>query len=234
MSELLDDIFHDLPEKKRKVQTAGIKYEELFYEQGYQYIFGFDEVGRGPMAGPLVAGAVCLPISDIKRLKELKGVRDSKQMTEQQREKLSPIIQEVALTWGIGQVDAVELNEMKLTKGTYLAFERALQDAQNRADIKPDCLFLDYVAWAEKAPLAQFCLPKGDAHSLTIACASVIAKVYRDNLMVEMSADYPEYGFDDHKGYITAKHKQALSQYGVTPIHRTFYDPVQEAMQNNR
>ncbi|MEO0596005.1 MAG: ribonuclease HII [Chloroflexota bacterium] len=220
----------------RKHKTASCMLEAKYLAQGYQHIIGIDEAGRGPMAGPLVAGAVCLPLDDIDALKEaLKGVKDSKEMTRNQREDAFTRIQETALAWGIGSVDAHEMPQVgNMTQVTYLAIKRAVTQAiDNGAITKPDVLLIDYL----KLPaddydgIPQEAIKHGEKHSLSIAAASVLAKVYRDERMREYAEQYSEYGFDQHKGYPTKAHRLALQTYGATPIHRVNYRPVQDAIE---
>jgi len=216
----------------RKDRTASLMLERTYQEQGYQYLFGIDEAGRGPMAGPLVAAAVCLPLDNFDTLREtLKGVKDSKQMTHRQRVKAADMIREVAITWGIGEVSATEISEInQMTEVTLLAMRRAVEDAVRREEIMPQVLLVDYyrLPWIEEIP--QESLKQGETHSLSIAAASVLAKTYRDAMMVKYAVDYPKYGFEKHKGYPTAAHQAALRQYGVTDIHRRNYAPVKRIL----
>lgn len=207
---------------------------ELTYrKQGFRYIFGIDEAGRGPMAGPLVAATVCLPLDDFESLREkLKGVKDSKEMTLRQRERAFDLIQDVALAWGIGEVSADEMpiiNNMTLV--TIKAMQRALDNAFNDEITEPDILLVDYLHLPGYDDVHQESLTRGENKSLSIAAASVLAKVHRDRLMVEFAEQFPDYGFEKHKGYITAAHKSALSEYGPCEIHRKNYAPVKIAIQ---
>ena len=205
--------------------------DKEYFDQGYQHIFGIDEVGRGPMAGPLVAAAVCLPLDDPQLTEKLKGVRDSKDMTHRQREAASERIKEVALAWGIGSVSAAEMIEVgNMTAVTMEAMHRALKDARNRAQVPVDFLLVDYYRVPFFPPDQQASFKKGDTLYLSIAAASVLAKVFRDRLMIDYAETYPNYGFDRHKGYQTQAHRKALKQYGPCPIHRRNYAPVQKAL----
>jgi ribonuclease HII len=198
------------------------------YNAGYRHIYGIDEAGRGPMAGPLVAAAVCLPLKRADDLPDLlKGVKDSKQMTLKQREAAYETIQQVALAWGIGAVYAHEMPTINnMTRVTHRAMERALTDATERSGITPDYLMIDYLMLPSFDLDRQQALKKGDTLSLSIAAASVLAKVWRDRYMIQMATKYPEYGFDSHKGYITRAHKAALREHGICEIHRLNYTPV--------
>ncbi len=217
-----------MPKKKRNTnQTASLMYEHQYWESGCHTIIGIDEVGRGTWAGPVAAGAVSLPFQRGDLSKVLAGVRDSKQMTPRQRNHLVDRIKEVATVWGVGSASSAEIDEFGIVPATKLAMKRALDMTR----IQPDCLFLDSVAWPEVS-LPQICIVKGDARSLTIAAASVIAKVWRDEMMRELDKEYPQYGFAVHKGYGTAKHHAALKQYGASPIHRMTFAPLRALTQS--
>jgi ribonuclease HII len=213
--------------KKRRERTASLLHERLYHSQGYAFIFGIDEVGRGPWAGPVVAGAVCLPITDSRLSPKLKGVKDSKMMTPRQRESLVDTIKEVALAWGIGKASSVEINDLGISPATRLAMRRALESALETVDFEPSCLFIDSVLLPEVPGIPQVSLVGGDARSLSIAAASVVAKVWRDDYMVELDAEWPQYGFAAHKGYGTPQHQAALKEYGPSPLHRLYYKPIQ-------
>jgi ribonuclease HII len=207
--------------------------EQTYRKQGFRYIFGIDEAGRGPMAGPLVAATVCLPLDDFESLREtLKGVKDSKEMTFRQRERAFDLIQEVAITCGIGEVTADEMPIIgNMTIVTIKAMQRALEAAFTDKITKPDILLVDYLHLPDYDDVPQESLTRGENQSLSIAAASVLAKVYRDRKMIEFAEKFPAYGFEKHKGYITAAHKSALFEYGPCEIHRTNYSPVQLATQ---
>lgn len=207
--------------------------EQTYRKQGFRYIFGIDEAGRGPMAGPLVAATVCLPLDDLDTLrKQLKGVKDSKQMTFRQRERAYDVIQELALAWGIGEVSAAEMPKIgNMTTVTIIAMQRALDAAFTDEITRPELLLVDYLHMPDYDDVPQESLTRGENQSLSIAAASILAKVYRDRKMIDFAEQYPDYGFDKHKGYITAAHKSALFEYGPCEIHRTNYTPVQLASQ---
>lgn len=219
----------------RKDKTTSPMREYTYYEQGHRYIFGLDEAGRGPMAGPLVAAAVCLPLDNLDDLqKTLKGVKDSKKMTRLQRERAYEVIQDTALAWGIGEVSAEEMPKIgNMTRVTYTAMHRALDNAFTDAIPEPDVLLVDYLTLPDYDDTIQESLVRGESLSLSIASASVLAKVYRDNKMVDYATQFPEYGFDKHKGYITRAHKSALREHGACEIHRMNYAPVQQLRQKN-
>lgn len=217
----------------RRHKTASLRHEKQYYSEGYTRIFGIDEAGRGPWAGPVFAGTVCLPVSNDRLPVLLKGVRDSKDMTRLQRETLIETIQKNALAWGVGSASAPEIDDLGINKATRLAMQRALDAALEMSGIdKPDALFLDSLLWPEMAHVPQVSIVEGDTRSLSIAAASVLAKTARDALMLEYDAQYPDYGFAEHKGYGTAKHQAALKQYGPSPIHRTYYEPIRQLLQD--
>ena len=184
--------------------------ENSYFSQGVDVICGVDEAGRGPLAGPVCAAAVILP----KGI-ELPGLTDSKKLTDKKRRELYPIIKEQAIAWGIGFASEKEIDEINILQATFLAMQRAL----DQLAIKPDLALID--GNREK----DFGIPvktvvKGDSLSLNIAAASVLAKVTRDDLMLSLAEDYPQYGFAVHKGYGTKAHYAALREHGPSPIHR--------------
>ena len=184
--------------------------EDSFYAEGFQYICGVDEAGRGPLAGPVCAAAVILPEHC-----QIPGLTDSKKLSDKKRRELFPIIQEQAIAWGIGFATEQEIDEINILQATFLAMERAIA----QLSVKPDLALID--GNREK----DFGLPvktvvKGDSLSANIAAASVLAKVTRDDLMEKLAPDYPQYGFEIHKGYGTKAHYAALREFGATPIHR--------------
>lgn len=184
--------------------------EDSFYAQGYQVICGVDEAGRGPLAGPVCAAAVILP----KHL-EIPGLTDSKKLTDKKRRELFPLIQEQAVAYGIGLASQEEIDEINILQATFLAMERAL----SQLNVRPDMVLIDGNREREFGVPVQTII-KGDSLSANIAAASILAKVTRDNLMVELAKQYPQYGFEIHKGYGTKAHYEALRQYGASPIHR--------------
>ena len=202
---------------KKKSQKLQAEYDRLdammAYERQYEasgFICGIDEAGRGPLAGPVVAGAVILP----------KGCRilylnDSKKLTEKRREELFDEIKEKAVCWRVGIVSPARIDEIKILQATY----EAMRDAVSQLDPAPNLLLNDAVT-IPQVNIPQVPIIKGDAKSLSIAAASVLAKVTRDRLMKEYDKVMPEYGFSSHKGYGSAAHIEALKKYGPSPIHR--------------
>ncbi|HEX4715426.1 MAG TPA: ribonuclease HII [Ktedonobacteraceae bacterium] len=201
-------------------QSPTLEEEMALLSQGYSFIAGLDEAGRGCLAGPVVAAAVILPLDrEISTL--LDGVRDSKQMTALARERFFAVIQQHALAIGVG-VGSVELIDRR---NILQATKLAMKDALTQLALPPQALLLDAL-YLRDIPLPQRSLIKGDARCLSIAAASVIAKVTRDHLMLQLHQEYPAYGFDRHKGYGTAAHLTALQTHGATPHHRQSFAPV--------
>lgn len=208
----------NLVQKARKQQERLIQERERLqqmcvYEkkyQSYQAICGIDEAGRGPLAGPVVAGAVILPENC-----EILYLNDSKKLSEIKREQLYEEIQEKALAWAVGIISPERIDEINILQATY----EAMRQAVSQLTITPDLLLVDAVHIPEVSQ-KQVGIIKGDAKSVSIAAASIMAKVTRDHLMLQMDALYPEYGFASHKGYGSQAHIAAIRQYGPCPIHR--------------
>ena len=177
---------------------------------GLHLICGVDEAGRGPLAGPVCAAAVILP----EHL-QIPGLTDSKKLTDKKRRELFPLIQEQAVAYGIGLASEAEIDEINILQATFLAMRRALE----RLPVQPELALIDGNRETDFG-LPVKTVVKGDSLSANIAAASILAKVTRDNLMLELAEQYPEYGFDIHKGYGTKAHYDALRQYGPCPIHR--------------
>ena len=201
--------------------TAGLALEAELWAAGYRAIAGVDEVGRGPWAGPVVAAAVILP-PDPDGLAPLLGqVDDSKRLTLRQRELLFDPIQQLALATGVGRVEAGAIDRLGIAAATRQAMRQALAALA----VQPDFVLLDYLTLPD-LPLPQRGVPHGDALSLSIAAASIVAKVIRDRWMAEQAAIYPGYGFARHKGYGTAEHHAALVRLGPCALHRLSFAPV--------
>ena len=184
--------------------------EEEVYAEGYTVICGVDEAGRGPLAGPVCAAAVILP-----RSHQIPGLNDSKKLTDKKRRELFPLIKEQAIAYGIGMASHEEIDEINILQATYLAMERAINQLEGKAD-----LALIDGNRAKDFGMAVRTVVKGDSLSANIAAASVLAKVTRDDLMVEMAREFPGYGFEVHKGYGTKAHYEALREKGPCAIHR--------------
>ena len=184
--------------------------EEEVYAEGYTVICGVDEAGRGPLAGPVCAAAVILP-----RGHQIPGLNDSKKLTDKKRRELFPLIKEQAIAYGIGMASHEEIDEINILQATYLAMERAIAQLEGKADMA----LIDGNR-AKDFGMAVRTVVKGDSLSANIAAASVLAKVTRDDLMVEMAKEFPGYGFEVHKGYGTKAHYEALRNMGPCSIHR--------------
>ena len=184
--------------------------EDGFYTQGVKVICGVDEAGRGPLAGPVCAAAVILP----EHL-EIPGLTDSKKLTDKKRRELFPIIKEQAIAYGIGLASEQEIDEINILQATFLAMQRAL----DKLTVKPDLALIDGNREKDFGVSVKTVV-KGDSLSMNIAAASILAKVTRDDLMVQLTEEYPQYGFEIHKGYGTKAHYAALTEHGACPIHR--------------
>ncbi len=192
-----------------------LEIEQPLWQAGYRAIAGLDEAGRGALAGPVVVGVVLLPpAAGLSRT--LDGVRDSKQLIPPQREVWAERIRQVAMDWGLGFASAGEIDRWGIVSAVRLAALRALSALRH----PPDYLLTDFQLHLPSLDLPQTSLVDGDALSLTIAAASILAKTARDAYMVEMENLYPGYGFARHKGYATQQHRQALHLLGPTPLHR--------------
>lgn len=187
-----------------------LEFEKEALAKGYKSVCGVDEAGRGPLAGPVCAAAVILPEGII-----IDGVNDSKKLSEKKRESLFDVIREQALSYSIAYATVDEIEEINILNATMLAMRRAIDGL----DIKADYAMID----GNKIPPLDIdaeCIVKGDAKSMSIACASILAKVSRDRLLYKYAEEYPMYGFDKHKGYGTKVHREAILKYGPCPYHR--------------
>ncbi|ABA89457.1 ribonuclease HII [Syntrophotalea carbinolica DSM 2380] len=198
--------------------VSPLYFEQRLSRQGYRRIAGIDEAGRGPLAGPVVAAAVVLP-----PVFDLPGLNDSKKISAKLREKLFPQIRRQALDYGIGLASAQEVDGLNVLQATLLAMRRALDRLAQPADY----LLVDGIT-PVPLPLPQKTLKQGDSRSLSIAAASVLAKVVRDRLMTTYDARFPEYGFAGHKGYGSAAHRAAIARLGPCPLHRATFRGVRE------
>ena len=184
--------------------------EKTWADRGFHAICGIDEAGRGPLAGPVCAAAVILPEG-----LEIPGLNDSKKLTDKKRRELFPIIEEQALAYGIGWASQEEIDDINILQATFLAMSRAVE----QLNIRPDLALVD----GNRAPTLDLpveTVVKGDSLRASIAAASVLAKVSRDDVMLRMAEEYPGYGFEVHKGYGTKAHYEALRTFGPSPIHR--------------
>ena len=203
-----------MPKKSREEEEERVKslwiYEKELIQKGYSCVAGVDEAGRGPLAGPVFAAAVILPDGEI-----IEGINDSKKLSPKKRDELYDIIREKAIAVSSASVDEKTIDEINILNATYLAMQKAVAGLNP----KPDFVLVD----GNRAPELDIecdTLVKGDAKSISIAAASIVAKVERDRYIIEMAKKYPEYGFEKHKGYGTKEHCEAILKYGPSPIHR--------------
>lgn len=207
-------------EAEDKRLESMLRYEKKIYAQGFQVIAGIDEVGRGPLAGPVVAAAVILP----KGCK-IKHLNDSKKIPKSKHNTIYHEVMEQAVAVGIGIKDAQVIDQVNIYEATKLAMLEAL----SKLDPAPQHLLID--AMKLDTPIPQQSIIKGDANSLSIAAASIVAKVTRDRLMVDYDQTYPDYGFAKNAGYGTAEHLTGLERLGITPIHRKTFEPIKSLIQ---
>lgn len=201
------------------------KYEKELWEKGYNNVAGCDEAGRGPLFGPVVCASVILPHDFV-----LEGLNDSKKLTEKKREEYYPIIMENALAVGICVVTPKEIDEINI----YEASRQGMLRAVENLNIKPDYIITDAMPIEEHTIIPSMPIIKGDAKSISIAAASVIAKVTRDRIMYEEDKKYPEYQFCKHKGYPTKKHIELLNEYGIIDGYRLTYGPVKKYLDEHK
>lgn len=203
------------------------EYENQLANSGFIKICGLDEVGRGPLAGPVVAAAVIINTELFKDPSKFKGVDDSKKLSAKSREKWYGILTKCAqVRWAIGIVSEKIIDKINILEATKVA----MLDAIKKIGLQPDFLLIDGSFTLEISDLNQKAIPKGDAKVISIAAASIIAKVTRDRMMQRAHEDYPEYGFDKHKGYGTALHYEMIKKFGPCAIHRRSFEPIKSLM----
>lgn len=214
----------DLDTQAERERIEKLKqFEYQAYNNGYNLLAGIDEAGRGPLAGPVVAAAVILP-----RNFYLAGVNDSKKLTANMRLKLAGEIKQKALAWALCYISPAYLDRINI----YNATREAMQTAVQNLEIRPDFLLID----AMKLPglsIDYQAIIKGDSLSISIACASILAKTERDQCMEYLDSIYPQYGFARHKGYGTREHLEMINRFGICPIHRTSFEPVKTLVGGN-
>ena len=210
---------------KNKLETHGDMYylEKMLWDKGYQYIAGCDEVGRGPMAGPVVCAAVVLDKNNI-----IEGLNDSKKLTYKRREELSKIIKDKALEYKITYIDNDEVDKINVLEASRKGMTIAVNNLQHCDYVLTDCMDLYDIT----EPYETYI--KADGSIASVAAASILAKVERDHYMEEMAKTYPHYGFEKHKGYVTKSHKDAIKKYGVCKLHRKTYAPVMEILNDKK
>lgn len=187
------------------------QHEQEWFDRGLLYIAGIDEAGRGPLAGPVTVGCVIMPENSM-----IEGINDSKKISESKREKLYEKIIEEAIAWSVGIVDEKEIDNINILNAT----KKALTMAINSIEVKPELIFVDALENIDTIGIPYKSLIKGDSKVYSISAASIVAKVTRDRIMRKYAEEYPEYGFERHKGYGTANHIKAIKKFGPCPIHR--------------
>ncbi len=199
-----------------------LKYEKELYKKGFKLIAGVDEAGRGPLAGPVVAAAVILPQNY-----HLEGLNDSKQLSAKKRDKFYQIIMQEAISVGVGIVSNTEIDEINILE----ASRKAMHIALDNLKIKPEYILTDAMKMDRDVPVMP--IIHGDALSLNIAAASVIAKVTRDRIMLELDQKYPMYEFKNHKGYPTKRHIELIKEYGIIDCYRKTFRPISELLKGS-
>ena len=213
-----------MPRNHRPIRippAPDLRFETALWQHGFQFVAGIDEAGRGALAGPVYAAAVIFPSAGADLIPTLAGVNDSKKLTSSQREQWAARLPQIALTYAVASASAEEIDRMGILPATHLAAQRAVQ-ALSPA---PDHLLLDYIR-LPTVNLPQTPLVKGDACSLSIAAASILAKTARDAHLLALDRDYSGYGFDANKGYGTPQHLASLEKLGPSPIHRRSFAPL--------
>lgn len=210
--------------RRETKKRMGDLFNDVILEESADLIAGVDEAGRGPLAGPVVAAAVILD-----PMRPIQGLRDSKKLTEEQRERLAPLIRERALDWSVAHATVEEIDELNILQATMLAMKRAVAGLT----VRPNLVLVD----GNRVPhldIAVNAIVGGDDKIASISAASIIAKTTRDQWLVELDRRYPEYGFARHKGYGTPEHIAALRKYGPLPEHRKTFAPVRQILEERR
>lgn len=200
-----------MKEKELERLTKLKEIEKRVYEEGYNFICGIDEAGRGPLAGPVVVASAIMPQDSM-----IEGVNDSKKISEKKREKLYDLITAEAISYGVGIISQEEIDKINILNATKKGLTTSIKELKT----KPDIILVDALRDINTLNIPYRSVIKGDAKIYSIACASIIAKVTRDRIMKEWDKVYPQYGFVSHKGYGTAKHIAAIKEYGLSPLHR--------------
>ena len=212
--------------KVKKMVVPDFSREENLFKRGYENIAGVDEVGRGPLAGPVVAAAVIFSKNKLlSKLLEI-GIRDSKLLSPKKREYLSELILEKCHASSIGVVSEETIDEINILEASRLAMRRAVE----KLEIKPDFLLIDGNYTIENYPVSQIAIPKADQYVFSVSAASILAKVTRDRILVGLDEKYPEYGFAQHKGYGTKFHLEILEKIGPCKIHRRSFSPIEKLL----
>ncbi len=207
------------------MENPDTKLEEKLWRRGLKYVVGVDEAGRGPLAGPVVVAAVLIQSSN----QVVEGVRDSKKMSKKQREEKYDEILKVSTACGVGIVSSREIDRVGIKEAVRKAMEKAVLEVEKKLKCKVDYIISDGAVYLLE-DREMLSISHGDLHHYSISAASVLAKVVRDRIMEKYAKKYPEYGFERHVGYGTKQHLEAISKYGVCPIHRRSYAPVKKAL----
>ena len=208
-----------MKEKEEQRLNELKEIDKSYFKEGYNYICGIDEAGRGPLAGPVVVAAVIMPKDSM-----IEGVNDSKKVSEKKREKLYELIIEEAISYSVGIVDQNEIDRINILNAT----KAGLTEAVRTLKVKPELILVDALTNIDTCGVPYQSIIKGDAKSYSIAAASIIAKVTRDRIMRQWDEIYPQYGFAKHKGYGTKAHMEALRRHGPCPLHRRSFAPVSQ------
>lgn len=204
-------------------ERPDLAFEQDLWRKGPRFIAGVDEAGRGALAGPVAAGAVVLPPGDKNSFTTLEGVQDSKIMTAEDREKWAVVIKKIARSWGVGFASAAEIDRIGIVPATCLAASRALA----KLDCEVEHILVDFITLPDMV-IPQTPLVKGDARSLSIASAAILAKTARDALLIEMDLEFPGYHFASNKGYGTEAHRKAIEEFGPCDQHRSSFSPISD------
>ena len=212
--------------KVKKMITPDFCREEKLFKKGYKNIAGIDEAGRGPLAGPVVAAAIIFSKNKLlNKLLEI-GIRDSKLLSPKKREYLFELILEKCHAWSIGIVSEETIDEINILEASLLAMRRAVE----KLEVKPDFLLIDGNHTIKNYPVSQIAIPKADQYVFSVSAASILAKVTRDKILIDLDKKYPKYGFAQHKGYGTKFHLKMLKEIGPCKIHRRSFAPVKNLL----
>ena len=212
--------------KVKKMVTPDFYREEKLFKKGYENVAGIDEVGRGPLAGPVVAVAIIFSKSKLlNKLLEV-GIRDSKLLSAKKREYLAELILEKCHSWSVGIVSEEVIDRINILEASLLAMRKAVENLET----KPDFLLIDGKQTIKNYPVSQIAIPKADQSVFSVSAASILAKVTRDKILIDLDKKYPEYGFAQHKGYGTKFHLEVLNKIGPCKIHRKTFSPVEKLL----
>lgn len=204
-------------------KTPTLKREKQIFKEGYNLIAGIDEAGRGPLAGPVVAAAIVFRKEKLKKWKNF-GIKDSKALAEKKRGRIYEKIKKESIEWGVGIVESEIIDQINILQGVKKAMRRAVK----KLNKQPDFLLIDGDQTITNYPTDQKAITNADQDCLSVSAASIIAKEYRDNIMRRYAEKFPQYGFEQHKGYGTKKHRRMIKKHGASPIHRMSFAPLKD------